>query len=383
MPTRRAVLGTIGALTGLGFAGGSMASASADPIEKHTKDTLWEWCLDQVDYIRSKQVSSGGILAPTDELITPYFVSWGVMGLAAVATASARESAGRFIEWYLRHLNTAAEDPYGFPGTVFVYSYDAATGDEASTNAYSSVDAGVTCPLIMAHDAYRTGDSDLQALVLDNIESWELMAGAVVEYEPAGVRAADDLCWHRPRPNNMAYVQDNAVVFLGLKCLSWLELRLGRMREAAFYREKAMATRKRILTKLWSETNNNWNWGHGSTQVKLSDPARRFMPDAWCQYWQTGLKVVDPDSGPGIDSWAAYNRAVPRWMHNEIDNDFPHTEMAVTAALMGETANAVTLLQTLVEKHGPDWPSPPWYVGEAGHFLRAAMIMINADGGRR
>lgn len=381
MPTRRKVLGVMGGLAGLMSFGATAAPARAQTIERKVRHQLWEWCLDQVDYVRSKQVASGGVLAPTDALITPYFVSWGMMGLAAVGTAGAREAVGRYLEWYLAHLNTAEQDTYGFPGTVFVYAYDQQTGQETSTEAYSSVDAGVTSPLIMAHDAYTTGDPDLQALVLDRIEDWELMASAVVDYEPAGVRAEDELCWSRPRPNNMAYVQDNAVVYLGLKNLATLELHAGRPRQAAFYRGKALATRKRMLSKLWSQDNANWNWGHGSKLVKPSYPAQRFMPDAWCQYWQTGLRVVGPDAEESVLSWKAYTEAVPRWMHNEVDNDFPHTEMALTAAMIGDAEDAVTLLRTLVDLHGPDWAAP-WYVGEAGHFMRTAMFMINASGGR-
>lgn len=389
MPTRRTVLGSLGALAGAAAVGGavpSLASAASagvpGPVEEATRRWLWDRCLDQVDFVRSKQVSSGGILGPTDDRITPYFVSWAAMGLAAVNTAPARDCLGRFIEWYLAHLNTAEQDTYGFPGTVFVYLYDHETGEETSTDEYSSVDAGVTCPLIMARDAYATGDPDLQALVLDNISSWELMATAVVEYEPDGVRAEDDLCWSRPRPDNMAYVQDNAVVFLGLQNLAWLERKLGRDTEADFYRQQALSTKSRILSKLWNTDNQNWSWGHGTNDEKPSDPAEAFMPDAWCQYWQTGLRVVTPDSREGIQSWQAYNAAVPRWMHNEIDNDFPHTEMALTAAMMGDTDDALTLLRTLVDLHAPDY-AHPWYVGEAGHFMRTAMFMINSNGGRQ
>ncbi|MFX4273450.1 hypothetical protein ACQBAR_01490 [Propionibacteriaceae bacterium Y1685] len=380
MPSRRSVLATtLGGLSGLALAGGlTTAPANATPVDAATRTKLWGWAMDQVDFIESKTVASGAVRSPTDDLITPYFTSWGMMGLAAVNTPKARSILGGFIEWYLAHLNTAEEDTYGFGGTVFVYAYDAETGAETSTNAYSSVDAGVTCPLIMAHDAVRTGDKDLQALVLDNMESWELMATAVVEYEPAGVRAEDDICWSRPRPNNMGYVQDNAVIYLGLKNLAWLERRAGRGKQARFYDEKAEATRSRMLSKLWNAERQNWNWGHGTNLAKLSYPEKAFMPDAWCQYWQTGLKVVQPDSPEAIASWKAYNEGVPRWMYNEIDNNFPHTEMALTAVLMGDTENAITLLETVNTKFGPDWAAP-WYVGEAGHYLRTVMAMIGPN----
>lgn len=332
---------------------------------------------EQVDFIVSKQVPSGALTGPEDDNLQPYFSNWAAQGLAAADSTRSREALGKYIVWFLDHLNTADEDPYGIAGTVSNWHYDAATGEETNTETYSSTDAGTTVPMITAYDAFRTNDRDLQHLVIENIEKYELMAQATCEVTWA-VRNPDHLCWARP-DSKMKYVQDNAVVYRGLTCLAWLDLRAGRLAQAAYHSTKARQTRKAMLDVLWNDELLNWSWGHGEKLLKVSDPESAFMPDAWCQYWQTQLDVVSPHNRRSVASWDAYSRANPRWMHNEIDNDFPHTEMAVSAVLMGEPDNAITLLETCREKFSGNDYALPWYHGEAGHFLRAARLLI--DGG--
>ncbi|WP_094454846.1 hypothetical protein [Parenemella sanctibonifatiensis] len=81
---------------------------------------------EQADFILSKRLPSGALLAPNDTTITPYFVSWGPMGLAQVSDPQIPATLANYLQWYLDHLNTAEQDPYGIPGTVFVYDYDPA-----------------------------------------------------------------------------------------------------------------------------------------------------------------------------------------------------------------------------------------------------------------
>ncbi|HIT74853.1 MAG TPA: hypothetical protein IAA98_04640 [Candidatus Avipropionibacterium avicola] len=363
---------------GTAVAAGALARPTLSQAAVVRPDTLLEWVDEQVDFILSKQLSSGAVLAPDDVTITPYFVSWGLMGLARVNDERSRTAIGRYLEWYLDHLNTAEEDLYGFAGTVYVHSYDPDTGAETSTGAYSSVDAGVATPVMLARDAWATGDTDLQAYVLDQIELWESMIDIDVNSAPDGVAQDDGLC--EVRPGGVIYVQDNAVVHAGMLALAELEKALGRNEKAAHYRSRAQRLRTALLAKLWSEQNQTWHWALSNTgKPSESIPERRFYPEGWAQYWPVHLDIVTPKSPKGAAAWASYTEGYPNWAGLEFENDFPHTEMALAAVKMGERHEAVRMLQSIRERYEPSGWGDNWYVGESGHFIRAALA---AAGGR-
>ena len=370
MTSRRQIL----TLTAAGLVAGAALGAQRSTARAVRSFDPQEWIEEQEDFLVSKAVPSGALRGPTDDQLQPYFSNWAAQGLAAANTPRSREILGNFLEWFLAHVNSAEGDPYGIPGTVSDWHYDEETGDETDTGKYSSTDAGTTVPLIAAHDAYRTGDRDLQHLVIENLPTYEMMAQATTELV-WGVRNPDHLCWARP-DSKMKYVQDHAVVYRGLSCLAWLERRAGRLHQAKFYDRSARQTRAAMIDILWNAELQNWSWGHGEKLLKVSDPKAAFMADAWCQYWQVQLGVLGPRDPRSVAAWRAFTEAWPGWMHNEIDNDFPHTEMAVSAVLMGEPRNAATLLQTCREKFAGNGWALPWYHGEAGHSIRAARLMI-------
>lgn len=375
MTTRRHLLaGTAAAIA----AGGLLTR----PARAHAVPDLdlQLWMEEQEDFLINKQVASGALRGPYDHNLQPYFSNWAAQGLAAANTVRSREALGNYISWYLDHLNTAAEDPYGIAGTVSDWHYDAATGEETSTGEYSSTDAGTTVPMITAFDAHRTGDVALQQLVMDNLAKYELMAKATCE-TTWGVRNSDGLCWARP-DSKMKYVQDNAVVYRGLFCLAWLEKQAGRMTQYDYYTAKAEQTRKAIIDILWHEDRQNWSWGRGVNLLKESDPKAAFMPDAWCQYWQVQLRILPAINRRSVASWSAFSAANPRWMHLEFDNSFPHTEMAYSAVQMGELDNAATMLATCRERFAGNGWALPWYHGEAGHSMRVARRLIDAGWGQ-
>ncbi|MGD7707217.1 hypothetical protein [Microlunatus sp. Y2014] len=377
--TRRSLL----AFTAAGLAVGGLAQPVRRAHAAPPSLDLNAWIEEQVDYIVGKQVASGALRGPTDDQLQPYFSNWAAQGLAAANTPRSREALGKYIGWMLNHVNTAEEDPYGIPGTISDWHYDEETGEETSEEEYSSTDAGTTVPMIAAYDAFQTGDRDLQHLVMENLDTYWVMASATTDGQ-YGVRMPDHLCWARPNVK-MKYVQDNGVVYKGLSKLAWLMRRAGRGQQGRFLALKARQTRRAMIDILWDEERKNWGWGHGETLFKDSEPWDRFMADAWCQYWQVQLDVTKPNDRMSKLAWQAYTApdAYPRWMYNEIDNNFPHTEMAYSAVLMGEPENAVRLLQLCKEQFSDNnWGSLPWYHGEAGHTLRTARLLLDTGYGK-
>lgn len=372
MTTRRRLLTlTAAGLAAVGATQPPLRAAAAVP----TLD-LHEWIEEQVAYIAGRAVPSGALRGPYPSDLQPYFSNWAAQGLAAANTPRSREVLGGYIEWQLTHLNTAEEDPYGIPGTTSTWHYDAETGEETNTGETPATDAQTTVPMITALDAFRTGDRDLQHLVIENLDKYATMALATTDPQYR-VRTADHLCWARPTVK-MKYVQDNGVVAKGLSSLAWLMRRAGRGRQGRFYDLKARQTRQAINEILWDEERKNWGWGHGETLFKESEPAETFMPDAWCQYWQVQLTVAKPHDRKSRLAWQAYNEAVPRWMDNQVGSDFPHVDMAYSAVLMGDRDNALRLLQTCREKFSANgWADLPWYHGESGHSLRTAAALLN------
>src|SRR5436309_2933570 len=162
------------------------------------------WVDEQVQFLANHQLPDGALLGPGYS-ISPYFGNFAAIGLARADTPTGNTVLHNWMRWYLDHLNS--NDVNQLNDTVYDYTYDPDTGAETSTGGYDSVDSYASTALNVAYDGYLTGDGRIQALVRDNIGTYEAIANLDDYSAPIGVRDSDGLTL--AVPHGQKYTMDN------------------------------------------------------------------------------------------------------------------------------------------------------------------------------
>lgn len=324
------------------------------------------WTVGLVTYLSRQQLPDGAILLHSNE-IEPYFANFAAIGLADVNTAESDSVVLQWMKWYVSHLNTGSGNGLdGLPGTIYDYRYNRTRGTETSTKTMDSVDGYAATFLSLAYAAYETKDSSLQAFVSNHLTNLEQIAGVLTKkVGSGGVRLSNNLDVAMPT-HRIAYTMDNAEVYRGLTDFANLEEALGRTRQSTVYGSAASATQTAILNHMWNSTLRQWDWYAG-----VSASPTRFYPFAPIQLWPIINGVVAPSSTYAKDAWTAFITQSPKWMDDQIDDGYPDTYMAFAAELMGDSADATTLLTHIYNTYTPNW-AWPWFPDEAGWFLRSS-----------
>ena len=323
------------------------------------------WIDEQVQFLANHQLPDGALLGPGNS-INPYFANLAAVGLARADTATGNTVLYKWMQWYLNHLNST--DSKGLSDTIYDYNYDPTTGAESSTGHYDSVDSYASTALNVAYTGYLTGDSRIQALVANNIGTYEAIANLDDYRAPSGVRDTDNLTM--AVPGGAKYTMDNSEVAGGLADFAQLEAALGRTDQHNYYLAWHDATVSAITEKLWNTTKNTWDWALGSA----SDLTGTFYPNATAQLWPTLFGVVPPDSTDATSAWKAFTDRWTDWFDDKIVDSYPWTAMARAGQLNGKPDQASHLLSTLHDTYAPDWGGN-WYDDEAGWFILGAKGM--------
>ncbi len=353
------------------------ASAAVPVQPAKTAVPANSWIDEQVDFIRSKQLTSGAILS-TDARISPYFGNIAAFGLVEADTRASRAAALRWMKWYFAHLNVAATNVPA--NSVFDYVHDPVAKTEKPTGDFDSVDSYASTALNLAYRAFLSGDARLQGFVTTNIETYEAIANLLTEGAPTGVRIPSanvdgDLTIAKPS-YPIAYTMDNVEVYSGLADFARLEKLLGRTSQATYYRSWAHTTKNAILAKLWNPANLNWDWAYAN-----SSNTNVFYAQGTAQLWPIIFGVVEPTDPKAISGWAQFSASYPKWYAGETPDSYPWVSIARAAQLMGETANADSFLANVHSRYAPGFTQPTscgsavcgqWYDAEAGWFILAA-----------
>lgn len=326
----------------------------------------------QVTFLADRQLPDGAILTFPD-LIEPYFANIAALGLLAEGSQRSRTVVLHWMTWYLGHLN--APDVSGLTGTVYDYSYDAATKTETPTNDYDSVDAYASTALNVAYRAYASSDAKLKRFVVANIARYDQIAALLIKDAAAGgVREPSGLTFAKPT-YAVDYTMDNAEVVSGLRDYARLK-QLLHSKDAKLYQKKAEATQQAMVRLLWHGKTGTWDWALGSA----SDPRASFYPEGVAQLWPTLWGVVKPNSRIAKTSWNTFAKAWPGWRTDQVPDSYPWTSLAVVARQMGDRAGASSLVRTIRANYAPGWGLPrtcgasecgEWYSAEAGWMLLA------------
>lgn len=135
----------------------------------------------EADWIASLQLDNGSfscydLTGQSSARVNPYFGCYCTLALMAADHSKEREESVRsFLDWYIAHMNTAAEDQGGVDGTI--YDYTASLDgkghviSESTNRTYDSMDSYAALFLIAADCYYDTyGDGDYLASSKDALD---------------------------------------------------------------------------------------------------------------------------------------------------------------------------------------------------------------------
>lgn len=328
----------------------------------------------QVGFILSQQRASGAIQHGSGG-INPYFGNFAALGLLEEGSPEAVVAADRWHDWVYDHLNRTT-DVQGIRYTI--YDYKIVNGAEVSEQKYDSVDSYTATNIMVAAELWECGDSETREKIASRITTYEQMANLLNYSPPTGLRKPSGLTQATPQWN-LGYAMDNSEVSRGLQDLVRLETHLGRTSAATYYGNWAATTKRAILSTVWNDTNQTWNF-HDSTPSTLMS---FYNGGGSAQYFPLINHVVDADDPRAVSSWRAITTRWPDWSTNKLGMASTVTPMAYAAALMGDTDGGQTMLDDIHARYAPEWHFPSscdaddcnaygwWSASQAGWYIRA------------
>lgn len=278
--------------------------------------------------------------------VVPYQVNLGVRGLLRTSVADRHQTARRWMNWYLQHLNLKGTPP----GLVYDHWYLAdGTGE-------------TTCPPGIAPALCDFDDASDSAAATFLGMAWEYceIGGDTDFFQAAGHKAKletiadvmlalqqeDGLAWAK-NSYRAKYVMDNSEVYWGLHAMSRLESAVfGDGRAAKKYEAAAQRVRDGIHKSLLDAKSGLYHVAkHENGAV---DAARLdvWYPDATAQVWPLLFGVVDAASAPAKVTMASINHIwdgdpQPDWSARPVDAaGFTWTSIAYASVLVGNKARA-------------------------------------------
>ena len=334
------------------------------------------------DWILDCQTDSGLILykqwsqdtEEEEQKVVPYFSSiaaWGL--LSGTVTEEQVAGAGRYIHWYLDHLNTDESDPINGDGTIYDYRVHREGEEigEESTGEYDSVDSYAALFLILAERYAAVGGADEIVRRIDDL-------GRVVD---ALMRTLDEngLSWVKA-DYLVQYTMDNTEVYLGLRKGADLLRQLAPALEdidrarclhrAETLDEAADRLASAFDSLLWNEEKQGYEIGLMEGEKTLeSELWREFYPDSVVQLFPSALGLIDADD-PRSDQ--LYQAFCDHWdwetmaHQREGDTTFYWCVTVYAAAILEDEERVDTFLASYRQILTEEGRGYPLYTGDAG-----------------
>lgn len=302
------------------------------------------------------QLADGSIpMARGNTRIVPYFTNLGLMGLAD--NPAYADTVRRWIEWYTSNLNRP--DALGVMGTI--YDHEVSYGRARPTRNYDSSDAYAATFLTLVRAYYdTTGDAELLRAIESDLR---LVAGAV----HATMDPADGLTYAKP-DYPVKYLMDNAEVYRGLVDWSYLLQEVfGDEEGARKVQQDAGAVRESLLA-MWRGT--GFAYAKDPRGQLYGPNWQQWYPDAVAQLFPIWAGVLAPDDPRAVRIWETFNAHHAQWTVHGHPDPFPGAVVGYVAALMGDWERVEAYVQTIDARYrrlGRPWP---WFVAEAGWYLR-------------
>lgn len=348
---------TLSAAVGVSCCGGNAASTSTStpattPNYKQNASDVSAW-------IAAQQRSDGAILYSSTK-IEPYFANLAAIGW--LADSSKIPNVEAWMRWYLSHLNRP--DYNGINGTV--YDYDISNGSEISTGTYDSADSYAATFLSLAEALWNTGDPGAQAFIKGLNEADLDLIGHVI----TGLQQANGLVYAKP-DYPIEYLMDNSENYRGLADFALLATQAWNdTATTTWYNARAAAVQSGIQNVLYISSKGLYYAAYGSAAPDMA----KWYPDATAQLYPIIYGVIDPASSQALTVYKNFNTAWPGWPQLSFysQDSFPWCIIGYASYLMHDTTRTNAYINSIDAKYvqvTPQFPFP-FYVGEAGWFLR-------------
>jgi GH15 family glucan-1,4-alpha-glucosidase len=205
---------------------------------------------------------------------------------ALVRSRQRPDLALSWMQWYVTHAHDSGSGIDGVPDDI-----DLVGDTEVSRNRPDSTDAYGAVFLMLARDAFDSGDPALRAYVLAHPADLRRIAdSSVATMQPNG------LTWSRPQ-YHMFYAIDNVQVYRGLIDAADLFRRaFSDAQTAARYEQRAVAVKHGIDTVLWDPSTQSFRPYMNELGTSGSANLAQSYPDALAQVLAIYYGAIDPQS---------------------------------------------------------------------------------------
>jgi hypothetical protein len=307
---------------------------------------------------------STGAIMYTPSVINPYYSNLAAIGMTKDATRMPQVVA--WMHWYIDHLNWP--DKWGLYGTT--YDYKIINGIEVATQNADSTDSYAATFLTLAWNAWKSGDATARSYILGLSSQLEGIGGVILN-----TQQSDGLTWAKP-DYKIKYLMDNCEAYRGLRDLASLyQNAFNDATRAAHFNAAADSMLKGILG-MW--LNGKWAVYKNYYGNLIAPHLGTWYPDASSQIFPVLTGVVSSSDLRAQQSYAAFNAAWPAWdsLSFNSQDPFPWSLVGDAAAAMGDSARLAKYISTIQSKYvnaGFPWP---FYIAEAGWFMRANNYML-------
>jgi len=312
----------------------------------------------------SGSVQADGAILYTPQQIDPYFANIAAIGMTKDPNRMPQVVA--WMNWYINHLNWP--DQWGLYGTT--YNYTVTDGVETSTDDADSTDSYASTFLTLAWNAWESGDAAARSYILGLSYQLDVIGGVLIQ-----TQQSDGLTWAKPN-YQIKYLMDNAEGYRGLSDLASLyKSAFGDTSKSAYYSAAASSMQAGILG-MWM--NGKWAVYKNDIGGLAAPNLKTWYPDASAQVFPVLMGVVTSADSQAQQSYSAFNAAWPGWdtLSFNSQDPFPWCLVADGAAAMGDNARVATYISAVQKKYvNTDFPWP-FYVAEAGWFMRANDYMM-------
>ncbi len=333
---------------------------------------------------------SNGALAFRDKengtvSIVPYFSSITAMALLQKAPDLKYEDVViGYFDWHFAHLNDAASDKSGVPGTIYNYNAEVLNGvvqREKTEQEYDSTDSYAAFFLIALWEYYeQSGNAEYLMAHYGQITDVIGAMKATID--------KDGLSYTKPS-NHVKYLMDNTEVYQGVSCAINLfeQVFLPRydqgtsehsnvQRTIAHLKEIKQRQKQALSALLWNEAQQRYETGINNAGAPLDFTGwTEFYPDAVAQLFPVLFGVLDPDSERARNLYHTFGEYFDweKMAHYEKGNtDFYWGLTAYSGALMRDEEKVRAYLDYYMIKVAPNHKYPAYNADVAWVVLASA-----------
>jgi len=303
--------------------------------------------------------------------IVPYFSNRAAVGLLRAPVAGKIEVAERWMDWYLRHLNTDGT----LPGVVYDHWYledgtgetacppginPALCGHDDASDSYAATFLGA------AWTYYEEGGGPEFLNAPGNKEKFETIAGVIL-----ALQQADGLTWAKDT-YHVKYLMDNSEVYWGLKSMARLEEKVfSNPTMAQVYDIAAEQIRNGIENELFNPGTGLYRVAKFEDGTYKEANLSEWYPGTVALAWPHLFGIIEGTSSRAKAQMAALNdnwdgSPNPDWTSNIVDPDgLLWPSIGHAALLIGDCNRARSHLDFVKNEKFPHFDHP-FTAGDGG-----------------